>query len=189
MTATFARAVNAASLSFILLGSWCSIARAENQPPPTDATAPESLKAWKHCQEVPLDEAGDAGLIDFILTPETFGEARTDLADLRLYDADGREVPYALRIRRPKDSTVAAKAEPFNQVENADGSSQISLDLGETQIEHNEVEVKTSGTSFRRPVLLEGSSDREEWKKVAEEDIVRFKAESTNFVDQTISYS
>jgi len=189
MTATFARAVNAASLSFILLGSWCSVARSEGQPPPTDATAPESLKAWKHYQEVRLDEAGDAGLIDFILTPETFGDARTDLADLRLYDADGREVPYALRIRRPQDSTVAAKAEPFNQVENADGSSQISLDLGETQIEHNEVEVKTSGTSFRRRVLMEGSSDREEWKKVAEEDIVRFKAESTNLVDQTISYS
>lgn len=167
----------------------CGLAFAGDPPQAPDSAVAESLAAWESFQEAPLAEEGDAQLFDFILTPDTFSHARTDLADLRLYDANGREVPYALRVRRPEDSTVAAKADPFNQVENADGSSQISLDLGEEQIEHNEVDVKTPGTGFRRHVQVEGSSDREEWKKVAEEDIVRFQAESKEFVDQTISYS
>ncbi len=167
----------------------CGLTFAGDQPQAPDSAVAESLAAWKYFQEVPIAEEGDARLFDFILTPDTFSHARTDLADLRLYDTSGREVPYALRVRRPEDSTVAAKAAPFNQVENADGSSQISLDLGEEQIEHNEVDVKTPGTGFRRHVLVEGSGDREEWKKVAEQDIVRFRAESKEFVDQTIAYN
>ena len=46
--------------------------------------------------------------------------------------------------------------------------SQLSLDLGEKQIEHNEIEVNTPGDNFRRRVLMEGSDDGNTWNKLVE---------------------
>ncbi|MCU0876149.1 MAG: DUF3999 domain-containing protein [Pirellulaceae bacterium] len=149
--------------------------------PPRDARTAETLSAWKFFAEVPVAAVGKTPLTDFVLPPSVFDAARVDLADLRLYDAQLRDVPYALRVRSEVDTTEAVPANEFNRVpaSASSGISQLSLDLGEKQIEHNEVEIHTPGDNFRRRVLLEGSDDGSAWNKLVERDIVRFPSRTT----------
>ena len=100
---------------------------------------------------------GDRPFAAFVLTPAVFDGARPDLADLRLYDGRGRDVPYALRVRRKEDVRRPFAATEFNRTTGADRAAEVSLDLGESPGEHNEIEVSTPGTAFRRPLRVEGS--------------------------------
>ena len=157
--------------------------------PPRDARTAETLSAWKFFAKVPVAASGKSTLVDFVLPPSVFDAARVDLADLRLYDAQLRDVPYALRVRQEVDTTEAVPAKEFNRVPGPSDSSQLSLDLGEQQIEHNEVEINSAGDNFRRRVLLEGSDDGSTWNKLVEHDIVRFPIDEKAFVDKTLSYT
>jgi hypothetical protein len=158
---------------------------------PRDAQAAETLSAWKFFAELPVAAPGPNPLVDVVLPPSVFDAARVDLADLRLYDARLRDLPYALRVRSEVDTTEAVPAKEFNRVpaSAASGSSQLSLDLGEKQIEHNEVEIHTPGDNFRRRVLLEGSDDGNTWNKLVERDVVRFPSGEKSFVDRTLGYT
>src|SRR5690349_6028561 len=75
----------------------------------------EQLSAWRYVQDVQLPPARTAKLDDFVLTVAVFDGARSDLADLRLYDPSGREVPYAFRVRRPDYRDEAINAAEFNR--------------------------------------------------------------------------
>src|SRR5262245_11460143 len=96
------------------------------------AEGPEALTDWQWYQEVALGKppAGKA-YFDFLVPPAVFGKAREDLRDLRLYDANGREVEYALRIRRPRNEQTTVPAKPYNQARAANRTAELRLDLGE----------------------------------------------------------
>jgi hypothetical protein len=129
--------------------------------------APESLSAWEWYAEAPLPAADKpARWADFTLTSAVFDKARPDLADLRLYDAGGRTVPYALRVRRARDEQQPLFAREFNRATNPDRSVELRLDLGERPPEHNGVEVVTRGEDFRRRLEVEGSDDGKSWSKL-----------------------
>lgn len=173
-------------------------AAADSQPPageqaPADKQAPaassELVSRWEFFQQTAGEPPQDARLAELVLTPSVFSEARLDLADLRLYDAQEREVPYALRVRRPEDATVVVPTSPFNRTGAPDRSSQLSLDLQQTQVEHNEVQVELLGVNFRRRALLEGSDRGETWSKMAEQDLLRFHVADDKLVDLTVRYS
>ncbi|NLF73148.1 MAG: DUF3999 domain-containing protein [Candidatus Anammoximicrobium sp.] len=166
-----------------------------SEPPGTSAGQPrgeraaEAVSAWQFLAEVPVAGAGKSPLIDFVLPPSVFDAARVDLADLRLYDAQLREVPYALRIRSDVDTTEAVEGKEFNRVPDPAGGVQLSLDLNDKQIDHNEVEVNTPGDNYRRRVVLEGSDDGNQWNELTKRDIVRFPSGEKAFVDKTLSYT
>jgi hypothetical protein len=166
---------------------------ASAEPPPDaragEARTAESVAAWKFFAEVRLAAPEKDALLDFVLPPSVFDAARIDLADLRLYDAQWRDVPYALRVRNEVDTTEAVPAKEFNRVPGPSGASQLALDLGEQQIEHNEVEIHTPGTNFRRRVLLEGSDDGNAWSQLAQRDLVHYPSGEKAFVDKTLSYT
>lgn len=152
-------------------------------------TPAESLTGWRYFVEVPLPPQPDAAAKwwDVVLTPQVFDGASLNLPDLRLYDAQHHEVQYALRIRRPEHVRVEVPAEEFNRVPGPENSRQVSLDLGENAGEHNEVEVLTTGTNYRRAVLLEGSDDRQQWSQLAAKNLLRFEGER-ELTDRIIRY-
>jgi hypothetical protein len=125
----------------------------------------EALSGWEWFADVAAPP-GDHPYAHIVLTPPVFDGARPDLSDLRLYDGRGRDVPYALRVRRKEDVRRPFAATEFNRTTNADRSAEVSLDLGESPGEHNEIEVSTPGTAFRRPLRVEGSDDRKSWSTV-----------------------
>lgn len=124
---------------------------------------PEALSAWEWYEEVTWDPAQSPRRVDFVLPPSVFDKARPDLADLRLYDSSGRVIPYALRVRRGRDEQEPLKAKEFNRVTHPDHSVELSLDLGNAPVEHNEIRVNMLGANVRRRVQLEGSNDDKKW--------------------------
>ena len=104
------------------------------------------------------------GLYDLTIPIEVLDKSREDLADLRLHDANGREIPYALRIRSEVDDRQVIGGSLFNRANIGATASEVSVDMGEDHGEHNEVEIETAGTNFRRRVAVEGGDTGTDWK-------------------------
>jgi hypothetical protein len=92
------------------------------------------------------------------VTPEIYNVAGTDLADIRLIDNTGSQIPYLLV--RDEDRTETVKYNPtiLNRSADAAGNALVTLDFGGQTIK-NSIEVDTSGDNFRRAVKIEGSND------------------------------
>jgi hypothetical protein len=141
-----------------------SVGQPNDTPAKTAAATAESLSAWEFYADVQLPkwDQPPRGL-DFVLTPGVLDKARPDLADLRLYDGKGKEVPYALRIRQSRDERQPVSAREFNRGTGPNRSAEVQLELTAGQIEHNELELASSGMNFRRRLTLEGSDDGKDW--------------------------
>ena len=186
-------------ISILLALSLSSVASAEQPKPPAGAAAAgqpressESLAGWQWFHEAPLPKASpDASpWLDFILTPAVFDQARADLGDLRLYDAQGREVPYALRVRRTRDEQQQLNAREFNRQTNPDRSVEVRLDVGENPVEHREIAIQTSGADFRRRVQLEGSDDGQNWGMLIEKGwLVHYRVQPQDVDIHKLAYA
>ena len=143
--------------------------------------AQASLSQWPYFVLVTTGTGnkGVPGIYDLVVPLEVMDTAREDLADLRLYDGRGREIPYALRIRREFADKRDIGASLFNQGIVGSTTSEVSVDLGENPGEHNEVEIQTAGTNFRRQVELEGSDSGKEWSTLTNRAVL-FSFESQN---------
>jgi len=128
------------------------------------------LTKWQYKAEVTVEDGtGEYGRL--ILTPGIYDAARLDLADIRLLDAQGRQVPYVLA--KARDITERLKYSPalINRSTNTEGSAMVTLDFGK-QVVKNSIEVETGGNNFRRAVKIEGSNDNVEFFTVVEEAYV-----------------
>jgi hypothetical protein len=141
-------------------------------------SADSKMRRWEFFQDVrpPAEAAPGKGLElrSARLPQEVFAAARLDLADLRLVDNRGEEVPYQLRIMRGESSEVTVEARRFNESLVEGKIFEVALDLGESPREHNELEIATDGEAFRRRVQLEGSDDGKTWRFLAERHLVRY---------------
>lgn len=128
------------------------------------------------------------GIYDFTIPLEVMDKSREDLADLRLHDANGKEIPYALRIRSEVDDRQVIGGSLFNQA-NAGSASEASVDLGEERGEHNEVEIQTAGTNFRRRVAIEGGDTGTDWKTLQTGALLfSFQSQNKTVQSNRVSY-
>jgi hypothetical protein len=141
------------------------------------ALGDNALSAWPYVAEVTPTRA-DGALYEFAVPLQVMDKARDDLADLRIYDGGGHEIPYAVRVRRELDDARPVSGRMFNQAA-VGNASEVSVDLGESPGEHNEVEIETAGTNFRRAVAVEGSDTGADWKVLKTGDVI-FSFTSTN---------
>lgn len=133
--------------------------------------AQTSLSLWPYYVEV-RPRQSSPGLYEVLVPLEVMDKARPDLADLRLYDGTNREVPYAIRIRREVDEKRQIEARIFNYALAGSGISEASIDLGDNPGEHNEVEIDTDGSNFRRQVEVQGSDSGSEWKTLTSDGML-----------------
>lgn len=170
----------------VLLAMGCLAIPTIAQQASSSPTGP-LLVRWPYRQPVALPGPVDATLADFVLMPETFDGASESLVDLRLY-AGREEIPYALRVREPKDERQAIQAKIYNRALGPDQSSEAWLDLGTETVEHNEVRIQLAGNDFRRRAVLEGSTDAEHWRQLQERSLIRFRSGQGQIEDLTITY-
>lgn len=137
----------------------------------------ESPTRWQFVKSVNVEPG--VGMVAIELDRETLGNSREDLGDLRLRDADDREVPYALHVRRKIDRREVLTARSFDQATRGQ-ATEITIDLGEDGGSHNEVEISTGGDSFRRPARVFGSDDGDNWALLVENAFL-FRFESPGF--------
>lgn len=147
------------------------------------AQAPESSTHWRYFKQVATDAT--SGLVTVDLDRETLAAAREDHGDVRLRDAEGREIPYAFRIRNKDVRTERLEAREFDRGVRGD-SAEISLDLGPDTAPHNELAIDTGGSGFRRRVRILGSDDGLEWAALGEPAFL-YRFESPRYtVDETV---
>ena len=133
--------------------------------------AQTSLSLWPYYVEV-TPKQSSPGLYEAVVPLEVMDKARADLADLRLFDAANREVPYAIRIRREVDQKYQIDTRLFNYAVAGSGISEVSVDLGNNPGEHNEVEIDTDGSNFRRQVEVQGSDSGSEWRTLTSDGML-----------------
>jgi hypothetical protein len=148
---------------------------------------PERLSAWLHFKEIQAPRS-TAGVVDFLLDREALDQVRADGSDVRLYDRANREIPYSLRVLRKVETNSAYPAREFNRgVEG--GIAQVYCDLGDQPQQHNQVEIQTTGSNFRRLADVQGSPDNANWSTLASEAILfRFAAGGRTVQQDAIAY-
>ena len=152
------------------------------------AAAQTSTTAWPFYVEL-NGASGVPGLYDLIVPFHVMDKSLYDLSDLRLFDANGREIPYALRVRRELDDSREIEAAIFNSA-SVGGAYEVSVDLGEDRGEHNAVEIVTTGSNFRRRVVVEGSDTQTEWRTLKTGDVIfSFHADNKLVDSNRLSYS
>ena len=120
--------------------------------PAEDSGARETLK---YSTELRLPAKSNSRYLAFDVPPELYGKSRADLADLRIFDASGEKVPYALRVLATKiDQRNAPIKREFDKPDDAD---RLSLELQDPASGYNEIEIDTTGTDFRRSVEVYGA--------------------------------
>jgi len=118
-----------------------------------------------------------------------FDQARLDLDDLRLYDSRNREIPFKIDVRRAQERQAELTARAFNQVSNPDRSASVSLDLGAVRVEHNALDIRASGSDFRRRVRLEGSDDEKQWGVLFDKKyLVQYRVGATTIDIHRLTY-
>src|SRR5262249_30695924 len=96
----------------------------------------------------------------FEVPPEVFGKAQPDLHDLRLADAKGERIPYALRVLRTESKQHIVPARMFDAGPSKDGKSyEVSVELEKVDAPgYNEIQIDTTGTNYHRRVEVFGDS-------------------------------
>lgn len=115
---------------------------------------------WQYRQEFELSAPG---LVKLSLPAETLDVARPDLADLRLADEAGAEVPYRLEQPQPAGLLVQP-ARSFHVVLRPE-TTVIRLETGLAQ-PLGGVTLITPAREFIKAVRVEGSTDGQQWKEL-----------------------
>jgi len=129
----------------------------------------DSLSGWKFYREI--STGADAGIAALTLDAEILASTRDDDRELRIFDAAGKEVPYELRVLRGERNVESFKASEVSRSTVGD-AAQITLDLGENPAPHNQVQIDTEGSNFRRHVTVFGSDDAEQWTPLNESGMI-----------------
>ena len=103
-------------------------------------SAQTSLSLWPYYVDV-TPEKSEPGLYQVALPEWVMDKARPDLGDLRLFDSNNHEIPYGIRVRRDVDEKREIPVRLFNAGFAGPTTSEVSVDLGESPGEHNEIEI------------------------------------------------
>jgi hypothetical protein len=123
---------------------------------------PAGFSAWQHRQDIALP---GPGLIRLELPAETLDAARADLADLRIQDPQGGEVPFLLERGAP---TPAAFRDAKSLRVSLDAAfTVLTLETGTTALLDG-VTLSTPTEDFIKAARVAGSADGASWRVLAE---------------------
>jgi hypothetical protein len=125
----------------------------------------KDTSAWSHRVTIKPDDAPSAGLVEVELPPDIFDRSRANLADLRLLDAAGNEIPYVIRRTAGASRRESVAARVYNRTYVPGEKSTATVEFRE-RVPKNHIRIETAGSDFRRRVNIEASHDRENWQMV-----------------------
>lgn len=145
------------------------------------AAADFDLKRWPLSSEVMIDPKPDKPVyIKIGLDGPVFDGARNDLADLRVIDQSGKEVPSHVVVEQERDTLNVRPVEMIDRVLAPDGRFSFVIDLGAEPVRHDRIILTTSAVNFSRRVRIETSSDNRNWAVTREDGyIYSFRSDST----------
>jgi len=177
---------------------FCSVSFAQDEletQEPVALAAEEDRSEWPYLASIAVPAVSETAsaessttLADFFVTPDIFGHARADLGDVRLFNADGDSLQYAVRVLSGRNVRETIVTSEFNRSEPEDGVHELALELLIDDVEHNEVLVQTSGMNFRRQVTVSGSDDGKDWKPLVSGALIRFTGNSQTLINDSFVY-
>ena len=145
---------------------------------------PSAWKHWRYSRAIDLSAPagatgatpGMAQLVGVVAPPNLYAHAQTGLADLRLIDDQGREVPYVIFQRVGSSKSAALPATLRENSFSAGAFTQLVLDAGAHAPFHNTVRIETDAPDFIEWVQVDASDDGHVWRMVEERaPIFRFR--------------
>jgi hypothetical protein len=152
------------------------------------ADLPSPWRSWRYSRTI---ESSRSDVLNYLtIDREIFAHSENRLADLRIIDDLGNELPYELRslLTFPPEQTAL----PTTLRENSfvpGQFTQLVIDLGERASFHNNLRVQTPESDFINWVEVAASDDARLWRIVKPRaPISRFRKENLEG-SQTIRYS
>ena len=150
--------------------------------------AQTELSSWPFYAEVSSTQTEAPAVYKFTVPLHVMGQARDDLGDLRLFDANNHEIPYAILVHDERNETQDFETRIFNKA-TMGKSSEVTIDVGEDAEDHNEVEIHTGGADFRRRVSVEGSESGSNWRTLRTDAVIfGFQSEGESVESSRVSY-
>ena len=154
---------------------------------PANAQLVEAWTHWQYFRPISLPQVAEPRLVRVTLAMEIYGLAQPSLADLRVVQEDGSEVPFVLHAR------VGTEERHWRQAEIADlgfvpgEHTQIVVDVGSDHDAHNSLEMQTGVSEFFAWVEVAASDDRETWRILNEKAPI-YRFEDTRDGNTVVSY-
>jgi len=162
-----------------------------------DTPLPAAWKHWHYSRAVELvtpdattgTTTAVGQLAGVVAPPDLYAHAQTRLADLRVIDDQGTEVPYVIFQRLGSSKSAALPTTLRENSFSAGAFTQVVLDAGAHAPFHNTVRIETGEPDFIEWVQVEASDDGHVWRMVQERaPIFRFR-KNAHEGTQVVHYS
>lgn len=152
--------------------------------------ARETPGVWAFRKPIVLPPLAKPGFVEVRLDADVVREAAPALADLRVRDAHGTDVGYAVRRRERAGAETARESTMLNLVTTPEGAVRFVLDAGTGRILHNRVRltIREQARSFRVPVRVETADDGRAWQLARESGFIYRVEGETKAADTSVSY-
>ena len=153
------------------------------------APLPSAWKHWRYSREIELPPTDAKRLVSVVAPLEMYSRAKPWLADVRVIDDQGAEVPYVTLRQTGSSSTASLPATLRENSFTAGKFTQLVVDLGAHAPFHNALRIDTSEPDFIEWVQVEASDDGHLWRMVEERaPIFRFRKDNHQGT-QVVHYS
>ncbi len=133
--------------------------------PPASATLPARWAHWKYERAIHTTAEGSTSIV---VPPTIYANAKPNLADVRVVDANGVEVPFALVVPPSGPSTVWIESTVTDEGFVAGKYSQAVADLGARHQAYSLLDLETSLGSFATHVDVDASDEGKTWRTIRE---------------------
>ncbi|HYS22600.1 MAG TPA: hypothetical protein VER56_01610, partial [Candidatus Eisenbacteria bacterium] len=126
---------------------------------------PSAWRSWRYSRTI---ASGRADALNYVtLDREIFSHSENQLADLRIVDDLGHELPFEVRSQITPPPQPIRLAATLRENSFVPGQfTQVVLDLGERTGFHNSLRVQTSESDFINWVEVAASDDAHQWRIV-----------------------
>lgn len=154
------------------------------------ASLPPVWQHWRYSRAIDLPAARSPRLVTLKVPQGVYSHAAPGLADLRVIDEAGAEVPYVLRREVSTQHGVPSQSATILENSFAPGHyTQLVLDLKDVEGFHSLIQIDTSEREFMEWVEVAASDDAHVWRIVQERaPIFRFPRQGHSGTT-TVSYS
>ena len=155
--------------------------------PAAGAQVPDEWKNWLYSRSISLESTAEPRLVRVTLPLETFGRTQKSLADLRVIEANGKEVPYVLHARVGKEERQWRQGEISDLGFIPGEHTLLVVDVGSDHDAHNSLEIQTGVNEFFAWVEIAASDDRENWHVLREKTPI-YRFDDTGAGNTVVSY-
>jgi hypothetical protein len=150
---------------------------------------PQAWQTWSYSREINSPAPNATGLTAVVIPEDVYAHSSNQLADIRIVNDAGKEVPYVLRVPSGHTHTDRRPARMQEHSFAPGEFTQFVLDAGVNAPFHNSILVNTSESDFITWAEVAVSDDARQWRIVCDRaPLFRFNKQNLQGT-QTLHYS